>query len=123
MFEFAKLHALSAWLTHIHVFAPYTTYVPFCLRSLHAFVHYVLSRFTCLDLTRLFGYAAYYKFAFKCDKAFYSRQYENVLKGNKQWSFISSSFNFLKISYFNGSVSSIIIFITIIVDINLFQFC
>ena len=100
-------------LTCLFAFAPY---MPSCItyfRGLRALI-----------FTRLFGYAAYYKRAFKCDEAFYSRQYENVLKRNKkQWSFISCSFNFLKISYFKGSVSIIIIFIIIIVVINLFQFC
>ena len=105
------LHTFTS--SRLFAFAPY---MPSCItyfRGLRALI-----------FTRLFGYAAYYKRAFKCDEAFYSRQYENVLKRNKkQWSFISSSFNFLKISYFKGSVSIIIIFIIIIVVLNLFQFC
>ena len=98
---FAKLRAfmpyLSSRLTHFCAFALYALSCLKCLRTLHALI---LTRFNSAPS------APYLLFA----RLTHSR-----------YIFISSSFSFFRIDYFNGYVSIIVVFIIIIIIINSFQ--
>ena len=96
--EFAKLRALRAFaLSRLRALAPYA---PSCLTCLHALRVLIFTRLNQASS------APYLLFA----RLTHSR-----------YIFISSSFSFFRIDYFNGYVSIIVVFIIIIIIINSFQ--
>ena len=96
----------------------YVPYVPsclMCLRALRAFVPYVSSRLTCLHALRALIFTRL-NYAPCAPYLLFARL------THSRYIFISSSFSFFRINYFNGYVSIIVIFTIIIIIINSFQF-